>query len=477
MVTSESVEQGANFSVTPNHRMVIANRKSGNWRLEPASELGRLGDSVIPTGWNAIPVMDGDTPFELEVISSHHMVKPLKTTRVNFAKFLGLWIAEGCLSEQHVVSTKETRYVIRIAQKIYPDEVRKILADIGIAWSEYIGGNGVTNFNIQHRALYDFLEKTCDKVKSADKYIPDFIMSWGSDSLQSLIDGLMLGDGRHNIDDADGYRIATETYFTTSKQLANDVQCVAARLGRATVIHSQDRVTPYAPDKVSTIYMVRFHVAQQALIGGMPLVNRDYKGYIRCVTVPNGMIVVRRGGRPMVCGNCQFWAQDPDGRIYLYREIYKTKTLVEDHAKKIIEVAGWQRDGGDPLPFAIIRDHDAEDGATLERHLHQAGIHIMTTRAIKNVSAGINASASRMKKAGDGKPRLYILRDSLVEIDRELQAANLPYCTLHEFDSYVWNEKKDAPIKEADHGMDCLRYVCMHLEAPRNVETVKSLYH
>jgi phage terminase large subunit len=173
---------------------------------------------------------------------------------------------------------------------------------------------------------------------------------------------------------------------------------------------------------------------------------------------------------------CQFWAQDPDGRIYLYREIYKTKTLVEDHAKKIIEVAGWNRDGGDPLPYAIIRDHDAEDGATLERHLHQAGIHIMTTRAIKNVSAGINASAARMRKAGDGKPRLYILRDSLVEIDRELQSANLPYCTLHEFDSYVWNEKKDAPIKEADHGMDCLRYVCMHLEAPRNVETVKSLY-
>jgi|SRR5579859_3106061 len=174
---------------------------------------------------------------------------------------------------------------------------------------------------------------------------------------------------------------------------------------------------------------------------------------------------------------CQFWAQDPDGRIYLYREIYKTKTLVEDHAKKIIEVAGWQRDGGDPLPYAIIRDHDAEDGATLERHLHQAGIHIMTTRAIKNVSAGINASASRMKKAGDDKPRLYILRDSLVEIDRELQAANLPYQTVHEFDSYVWNEKKDAPIKEADHGMDCMRYICMHLEAPRNVETVKSLYH
>jgi hypothetical protein len=32
----------------------------------------------------------------------------------------------------------------------------------------------------------------------------------------------------------------------------------------------------------------------------------------------------------------QCWAEDPDGRLYLYREIYKTRTLVEDHAKRIL---------------------------------------------------------------------------------------------------------------------------------------------
>jgi hypothetical protein len=31
---------------------------------------------------------------------------------------------------------------------------------------------------------------------------------------------------------------------------------------------------------------------------------------------------------------CQFWAQDPDGRLYRYREIYFTQRLVEDHARR-----------------------------------------------------------------------------------------------------------------------------------------------
>ena len=60
----------------------------------------------------------------------------------------------------------------------------------------------------------------------------------------------------------------------------------------------------------------------------------------------------------------QAWAEDGDGRLYMYREIYKSKTLVEDHAKRILELTA-----GEPRPEEIICDHDAEDRATLERHL------------------------------------------------------------------------------------------------------------
>ncbi len=69
-----------------------------------------------------------------------------------------------------------------------------------------------------------------------------------------------------------------------------------------------------------------------------------------------------------------------------------------------------------------------------------------------------------MKLAGDGKPRLYIMRGALVERDDTLEMSHRPVCTEQEFDSYVWpkgadgRSLKEAPVKEHDHGLDALRY-------------------
>ena len=141
------------------------------------------------------------------------------------------------------------------------------------------------------------------------------------------------------------------------------------------------------------------------------------------------------------------YAEDPDGRLYLYKEIYKTKTLVEDHAQVI------RRETKDePKPRAVICDHDAEDRATLERHLG-----ITTIGAWKFVSPGIQAVTARLRKAGDGKPRIFYLRDSLVEVDQNLAALHQPTSTVAEFESYVWdtsnNRKRgEEPVKKYDHG-------------------------
>jgi phage terminase large subunit len=153
----------------------------------------------------------------------------------------------------------------------------------------------------------------------------------------------------------------------------------------------------------------------------------------------------------------QWWAEDPDGRLYRYREIYRTKTLVEDHARKIKELSRWGAQDGEPLPYAIICDHDAEDRATLERHLG-----LSTTPAHKDVSPGIQAIASRLKLAGDGKARLFFLRDSLVERDHDLTDRKKPTCTEEEMESYIWDANKEKPIKDDDHGMDTTRYMGAH---------------
>lgn len=158
---------------------------------------------------------------------------------------------------------------------------------------------------------------------------------------------------------------------------------------------------------------------------------------------------------PFVCG---WWAVDPDGRLYLYRQIYMSQRTVKRHANQINELDKEER------IEATICDHDAEDRATL----HENGIS--TIPADKRVTVGIEKVQLRLAKAGDNKPRIFILEDSLVEIDRELQSQYKPIRTEDEFGSYVWVAGKDGkplkeePLKIDDHGMDMTRYAVMYLD-------------
>ena len=160
---------------------------------------------------------------------------------------------------------------------------------------------------------------------------------------------------------------------------------------------------------------------------------------------------------------CQFWALDPDGRLYLYREWYRTQMLVSEHAaalRAMVRPDEWI----EPKPRAIICDHDAEGRAQLVKILGMG-----TVSARKSVTDGIQAVAERLKIADDGKPRVYVMRDSLVERDPLLVEAAKPTCFAEEVGSYVWHQRpnqppKEEPVKENDHSMDCLRYMVAHLD-------------
>jgi phage terminase large subunit len=173
----------------------------------------------------------------------------------------------------------------------------------------------------------------------------------------------------------------------------------------------------------------------------------------------------------------QQWAIDGDGRMYLEHEIYRTKRLVEDHAKEILDVVSFRKAAGGgmnngrvwnyPEPEAVICDHDAEDRATLERHLG-----FSTVPATKTVSDGIQAFQKRLEIAGDGRPRMLICRDALTERDRELDEASKPLWFGDEIEGYVWKNPTsarptlvpDEPRKEDDHSMDAGRYAVAYLD-------------
>jgi PBSX family phage terminase large subunit len=160
---------------------------------------------------------------------------------------------------------------------------------------------------------------------------------------------------------------------------------------------------------------------------------------------------------------CQWWAIDDDGRAYLYREIYHTQRLVSKHAKDINRLSN-----GEDIEITVA-DHDAEDRATLA----EEGIN--TVAANKAVEHGIQKVSDRVVKSGDNRPRIYILRDCVVERDPRLIERRLPTCTADEMDGYVWARNasgeiiKEVPVKENDHGCDAMRYAVAHIDSGVNV--------
>jgi phage terminase large subunit len=182
----------------------------------------------------------------------------------------------------------------------------------------------------------------------------------------------------------------------------------------------------------------------------------------------------------------QCWAEDPDGNLYLYRELYHTKRTVDQHAEAILACVTvpnthWKpRPDGrnspahekrgqwiEPKPRAIICDWDAEGRQVLERELGMG-----TKAATKRVKDGIQACQARFRLGANGRPRIYFMRDSVVKVDPELRDSKRPTSTIEEIPGYVWDTPaahldkppKEEPVKEDDHGMDAMRYVVAELD-------------
>jgi hypothetical protein len=199
--------------------------------------------------------------------------------------------------------------------------------------------------------------------------------------------------------------------------------------------------------------------------------------------------VVDFGYRNPFC--CQWWTRTPDGQLVRYREIYATGRLVEDHAKQMLRlvtaptpgrelapdqlaadeldplpaVKAGRRVWTEPKPLVILADHDAEDRATLHKHLG-----MQTRAANKKVKRGIEAVEARLKVDARGVPGLVFMKQALVERDDTLVKAGKPTCTEEEIPRYVWappvNGKppREEPLKENDHGCDTTRYVVANLD-------------
>jgi phage terminase large subunit len=168
---------------------------------------------------------------------------------------------------------------------------------------------------------------------------------------------------------------------------------------------------------------------------------------------------------PFVCG---WWAISPDGVAYLYRYIYKTNRLLEDHLNQIKEINAANNENIE----IYICDHDSQEFEMMRAR----GFNVI--RAYKDITTGIQAVQARLKvNEKTGLPRIYFMRDSLVERDEELENVKF-VCTIEgEFDSYSWAKTdsgklvKELPVKDNDHAMDMIRYAVTWLDRTGRPDT------
>ena len=156
----------------------------------------------------------------------------------------------------------------------------------------------------------------------------------------------------------------------------------------------------------------------------------------------------------------QWWAVDrtepEQSKMYLYREIYQTRTLIADLGEQILSLSS--KFEQENIRWYV--DHAAQERAILEN------MGINTVKANKSVARGLSVVNNMLRG------RMFLLSNSLVAEDSRLKKNHLPVRTSEEFTLYTWDKDAtgvlvDKPVKKFDHGMDATRYAAVAVDAHR----------
>jgi thymidylate synthase ThyX len=306
-VCSEQVD----LLVTPNHRMWVqaydtqANKQGEEpYRIRHAHELMGKRVSYLKTAvWRGQESGSVQIPGtkriwkmrDSETLATRHYVGT-QFPLAEFARFLGHWLAEGSLDGHQIV----------IAQNRGPglDAMAPNLRAMGLR--TYVPSTGHGAIRTQNVALRDSLAK-CGR-RAHEKRIPDYVHGWGPSILRIFLEAFVDGDGSRRRD------CAHSVIYTSSKEMADDLQILAIKAGWSANIRIDDRsgLERVMPSGQRFKNLQPCYVVSLVKTRTTPLVNHNgansdrwehYSGKVYCVKVPNGLLFVRRNGKPVVSGN------------------------------------------------------------------------------------------------------------------------------------------------------------------------------
>ncbi len=284
--------------VTPNHRMVTSHKKrdgTESMRFEIAADiLHKYNRYHLACEWEGEEVTMFTLP-EYCFLNGGYIpeTRPAKEISMDdWLCFLGWYIAEGSINQ---VGKKAPNRIcvnqnIGDSSDLVAAAFQRIATAIGCTYNTYA-------FK-ERKLVAHYLFSTQLSVylrslgSSLNKYIPRELLNLSRRQLRILFDALMEGDGTWmNREEQYG------RYYTSSRRLADDVQEIALKLGLSANI-----------SKVGEEYRVNITRTTLFQVNQFPEEPNDwmedYAGQVYCCEVPgDGIILVRRNGKPIWCGN------------------------------------------------------------------------------------------------------------------------------------------------------------------------------
>ena len=316
-VRSEQVD----LLVTPNHRMWVqrhdtqaAKRKEQPFAIEQAADVlhrrvkyqksARWVGSVPPSV--TVPATGRVWRRSDNGVDCVRVYPERAFPTEPFARFLGYYLTEGCINGHQIILAQNRGPIL--------DRMADTIRAMGLPAYVPESGNGCVR--TQCTPLRDML---AELGHSHEKRVPAMVQEWAPELIRVFLNAVIEGDGSSHR--SFNHRVI----YTSSPEMADDLQVLAIKAGWSANVRVDDRT---GHERVMPGGQ-RFRNLRPSYIVSIltnrltPLVNRHrdrsktryltedgyndgfepYDGMVHCVSVPNGLLFVRRNGKPCVSGN------------------------------------------------------------------------------------------------------------------------------------------------------------------------------
>lgn len=293
----------SDLMVTPNHRMLYADKHNHKHGFVNAEDYS-ITKHPIPNKGTWRGGKYSASIFELPAIKSEwksgnygsNQIKKWDAIAIDmmtWVKFLGLWLSEGSVDNINIATTHGYRVTISQTKEHNLKYIEEILNSMPFKWV-YDG----KNFIICNKQLWTYMKQFG---KQKDRYVPTYVKDLGADYIAAFLDALWLGDG--SVHKTSGQSV----YYTTSKQLADDVQELLVKAGYQASMHQRKPRISKIGDRTVNSSMICYEVSVRfsayTYLNDKISKRVPYRGKVYCLEVPNNTMMVRRNGYTLWCGN------------------------------------------------------------------------------------------------------------------------------------------------------------------------------